>query len=399
MVICVHFPRFALTAAAGGAAALAGRPLALAPERARAGLRVGEVSGAAEAHGVGAGMPLSEALARCPDLELLPSDPLAVEELWEDVLAALEGIGASVEPARPGLAYFEAAGLNALHGSQRGTLVAAWRAARSALEGRPPRIGAGATRFIALAAALGATPRRPKVLEDDYALRYLSGQPVDLLGLRPQTKALVEPLIRLGVRTLGEALALGRDAMADRFGEEGILAHKLAGGHDDPLTPRALEARLVESMEVGDVSSGEVLQRTLAVLVDRLLARPERRGRALRVLGLSARLLGGGSWHERVALRQALADPKRIGLALSLRLTMLPAPAEELRLGVERFGPVAGEQRTLADHEGAARRERLGEAVGHLRAVAGPEAALRAVCVDPDSRVPERRVVLAPLPG
>jgi protein ImuB len=33
-----------------------------------------------------------------------------------------------------------------------------------------------------------------------------------------------------------------------------------------------------------------------------------------------------------------------------------------------------------------------------MRAVAGPDAALRAVCVDPDSRVPERRVVLAPIP-
>ena len=33
-----------------------------------------------------------------------------------------------------------------------------------------------------------------------------------------------------------------------------------------------------------------------------------------------------------------------------------------------------------------------------MRAVAGRDAALRAVCVDPDSRVPERRVVLAPDP-
>ncbi len=46
-----------------------------------------------------------------------------------------------------------------------------------------------------------------------------------------------------------------------------------------------------------------------------------------------------------------------------------------------------------------ARRARLREAVGQVRAAAGPEAALRAVCVDPDSRVPERRVVLTPFPG
>ena len=46
-----------------------------------------------------------------------------------------------------------------------------------------------------------------------------------------------------------------------------------------------------------------------------------------------------------------------------------------------------------------ARRGRLEEAVNQIRAVAGHDAALRAVCIDPDSRVPERRVVLTPLPG
>ena len=33
-----------------------------------------------------------------------------------------------------------------------------------------------------------------------------------------------------------------------------------------------------------------------------------------------------------------------------------------------------------------------------MRALAGQDAALRVVCVDPDSRVPERRVVLTPFP-
>ena len=70
---------------------------------------------------------------------------------------------------------------------------------------------------------------------------------------------------------------------------------------------------------------------------------------------------------------------------------------------MERFGPAGGEQRTLLELESAhptqVRRERLGEAVKQVRTVAGYDAALRAVCVDPDSRVPERRVVLTPLPG
>src|ERR1700722_5205179 len=389
MVICVHIPRFALAVAAGGTQTLAGRALALAP-MAGAELRLGEVSGAAEAFGVSAGMVLGEALVRCPGLELMPADPLAVAEGWEGIVCALEGIGAAVEPAREGLAYFEADGLRGLHGSDTHTISAARRALN-----RPARIGSGPTRFCAMAAALGTSTRRAKIVQTQAAPDYLAARPVDLLGLREGTAALVEPLRRLGVRTLGELRKLGRDALADRFGEPGTLACRLAGGEDSPLVPREVE----ESLEVGDAGSGLMLERVLGVLVDRLLARPERRGRTVRAVVLSARLVGGGTWRERVVFRQALSDAKRVGLALSLRLPLLPAPAESLRLGVERLGPGGGDQRSLLEQDKQARLVRLGEAVNQVRTVAGHDATLRAVCIDPDSRIPERRVVLTPLPG
>ncbi|MGC2374907.1 MAG: hypothetical protein WA484_13625, partial [Solirubrobacteraceae bacterium] len=268
---------------------------------------------------------------------------------------------------------------------------------------RPMRIGAGPTRFCALAAALASSARRARVIDAREARRYLAARPVNLLGFREETAALVEPLERLGVRTLGELCEIDpthpRDALADRFGEAGLVAHRLAGGDDWPLVPRDAKESLEESLDVGDAGSGEMLQRVLGVLVDRLLARSERRGRSLRAVVLSARLEGGGTWRELVVFRQALSDAQRVRLALSLRLPLLPAPAESLRLGVERFGPASGEQHTLLEQSKQARRERLGEAVNQVRTVAGHDAALRAVCIDPCSRVPERRVVLTPLPG
>jgi protein ImuB len=405
MILCVHIPRFELVVAAGESSkiaheTLAGRALAVAP-LVGGEQRVGEVSGAAEARGVARGMVLGEALARCPDLVLVPGDPVLVAEMWERALRALESIGAAVEPARPGLAYFESEGLRGIHGTREGTLAAAARAL-----GWPGRIGAGPTRFCALAAALAVRSRRPLVLDGGEAGRWLAGRPVELLGFREDTAALIEPLSRLGVRTLGELERLGRSELTDRFGAPGALAHRLAGGEDSPLRPRRVEERLEESMEVGDASSGEALKRVLGVLVDRLLARSERRGRTLRAATLSAHLLAGGGWRERVVFRQALCDPERIWLALSVRLLGLPAPAAVLALAVERFGPPASEQGGLFEQEGPggrpvasrARAARLREAVAQVRAVAGEDAALRAVCVDPDSRVPERRVVLAPIP-
>jgi protein ImuB len=415
MVVCIHFPRFELVLAAGGARALVGRALAIAPPSGSE-QRLGEVSGAAEAHGVRRGMALGEALARCPGLALVPADPVAVEESWESLLRSLEAIGVAVESARAGLVYFETGPLRSLHGSDAAVIAAAQRAAgppqdaaataaagRSSIGGgagdRHARMGAGPTRFCSLAAALAVRSRRPLVLDGGDALRWLSGRPIELLGYRVETEQLLEPLTRLGVRTLGELARLGRAALADRFGTAGVLAHQLACGEDTPLRARLAQERMEETMNVGDASSGLAIERVLGVLVDRLLARNDRRGRTLRAVTLSARLLGGGGWRERVVFRQPLADRDRISLALSLRLLLLPAPAASLGLAVERFGPEAGEQRALLDEGHAARAARLREAVVQVRTVAGQDAAMRAVCVDPDSRVPERRVVLTPLPG
>jgi protein ImuB len=401
MVVCVYLPRFELVIAAGGPEALAGNVLAIAPLPGGEA-RVGEVSGAAEAFGVTAGMALGEALARCPDLSLVAADPLGVAQGWEATARALEGIGAALELGRPGLAYFEADGLRGLHGGDQGVIAAARDAVRSPLGGRSARVGAGPTRFCALAAALEVRSRRAVVVDGESARRYLASQPVDLLRFRAETGALVEPLKRLGLRTLGELDELGaapRDALADRFGEAGVLAHRLACGEDTPLRTRRVEDRLEESLELGESSSGPALERVLGLLVDRLLARPERRGRTLRAALLSARLVQGGTWHERVVFRQALSDARRMRLALALRLALLPAPAEALRLAVERFGPPDGEQGALLESARTARLACLREAVSQVRTVAGPEAALRALCVDPDSRVPERRVMLTPFPG
>jgi protein ImuB len=386
MVLCILLPRFQLAVAAGGREELLRAPAALAPEPGKEA-RVGEVSLAAEASGVKAGM----ALARCPRLTLIPPDPVGVADRWERLLVRLEAIGADVEPERPGLACFAADGLRRLHG---GTVAHVIESARRALR-QPARIGAGPSRFCALAAATRARPRRPEVVHGDPAA-YLAPLPVALLRGRRETAHLPEPLARLGVATLGELAALPRAAVADRLGAPGLLARDLASGRDCRLAPRERPERLAEELELAEALSGVQLDRALHLLVDRLLARRERRGRTLRSVVLAAALVEGGTWREQVPFREALADPQRMRLALAPRLALLPAPAERLRLAVERFGPPACDQRSLLDEAARTRRARLREAVRQARAAAGPDAALRVLAIDPDSRVPERRAMLTP---
>jgi protein ImuB len=396
MIVCVLYPRFELLAALGDRRALLSEPAALAPEAGREQL-VGEVSAPAEAFGIVRGMRLGEAMSRCPELRLVPPDPEGVRALWGAVLDRLEGIGAEVESDHPGAAFFAAEGLHGLHG---GDLAGVLGAARRAL-GPGARFGAAPSRFASHAAALQARPRRGRgshIVTGTSVRDFLSPLPISLLRTRPELQALPEVLERLGIRTLGELAVLPSRAVAERFGHPGLLALDLSRGRDTPLEPRRPFEPVVERLDLPEAASGQQLERALELLIARVLARRERRGRALRALAVSARFVAGGTWRTSVTLRHASADPARIRLALAQKLAELPAPSESLALEVGAFGPPAQDQGRLLEEAAAVRRARLDEAVRQARQAAGDDAALRVLDLDPDSRIPERRAVLAPFP-
>ena len=404
MIICVLLPRFQLTIAAGDRTELLRAPVALAPEPGGT-QRIGEVSLAAEAFGVHPGIALGEALARCPRLTLVAPDPAGVADAWERLLVRLESIGAAVEPERPGLVCFDARGLLRLYG---GPVIGDGERVKSVLDSArralrvPARYGVAPSRFAAVAAATRSRVRRPEIIAGGrkQAREYLASLPVALLRARPALAELPEALERLGVQTLGELAALPPAALADRFGNAGLLAYELASGGDGALRPRSAREFLREELELPEAASGLQLERGLGLLIDRLLARRERRGRTLRAVALAAVLVEqGGTWREQVVFREALADPVRIRLALAPKLALIPAPVEVLKLAIESLGPPASDQRALLEDPAAARRARLREAIRQARVAAGPDAALRVLEVDPESRFPERRAVLAPFEG
>ena len=117
---------------------------------------IGAVTAAAEAAGVRPRMRLGEALATAPRLVLVEPDPAAAEQAWEDVVRSLEDAGFAVEPAAPGVAYFETRGVERLYGGLEPALRRALSAVGSAWDAR---LGAAGRRFTALAAASVATAR------------------------------------------------------------------------------------------------------------------------------------------------------------------------------------------------------------------------------------------------
>ncbi len=317
----------------------------------------------------------------------------------------LETIGAAVESKRAGEAFFAVDGLRGIHGGDSAGVL---RAVRTALggpsrrgegtAGAAIRVGTAPNRFAAFAAAW----KRMAVPEDRLHV-FLAPISVSILPLRleapgREVEELVVTLERLGIGTLQALARISPDRVADRFGPLGLRARRLARGVDEPLRPRQPHEELAAQLELPEGTAGSQLERALALLVDRLLAAPQRRGRTLLGLRFGALLSAGGSWSVEQGLGRPTASARTLRSLLAPRLQSLPGPVAALRLRALGLGPAAADQIELAVGGEEPRRRRLGAAVREVRAAQGAEALLKILPVDSASRVPERWAMLTPFP-
>ena len=391
MIAAVVIPGFDLRAALRLRPSLQLKPAALAPLPGTEPL-IGSITAAAEARGVRPGMRLGEALAMCPQLELVEQDPATAEQAWEEILRRLEDAGFAVEPGEPGTVYFETKGVERLYGGLEPAMKRALQAVGSVWDARA---GAAERRFAALAAANVARPGQALIVSDDRTRSFLAPLPLQLL---PLERDRYEELEELGVRTIGQLAGLPGAAVADRLGPDGRRAWSLArGGAAARIRGRRPPAEVSESLEFPEAVGNELtLRRGLGVLLDRLLARPERAGRPPRKVAVWARLVGGASWRRTVTLREPTADPARLRAALAPKLAELPAPALKLRLEVSELAEHTGEQLELVAAEGSVLEGRLREGLRQVKAAVGAGGVSTVVEVAPWSRIPETRALLVP---
>jgi protein ImuB len=330
------------------------------------------------------------------------ADPVEAAEATEEMVRRLEAIGAAVESERLGEAFFAVDGLRGIHGGDSAGVLAAARGALGDRAGRQAgpavRIGTAPNRFAAFAAAWKgvAVPRSRLHV-------FLAPIPVSILPLRleapgREAEELALTLERLGIETLQALSRISPDRVADRFGPLGLQARRLARGEDTPLRPRTPHEELAEQIELPEGTAGRQLDRALELLVDRLLAAPQRRGRTLLGLRLGALLAAGGSWSVEQGLGRPTASARTLRSLLAPRLESLPGPVAALRLRALGLGPPAVDQGELAVGGEEPRRRRLGAAVREVRAAQGAEALLKILPVDSASRVPERWAIPTPFP-
>jgi protein ImuB len=234
------------------------------------------VTGATEevlAAGVTLGMPRREAEALAPFATILISDQGEESRRFDPVVEAIEALIPRVEVVSPGLVFVPVTGAVRFYGGEvvLAELVAkAMARLTGRLRGGQALIGVADGPFAARWAAATTDVGRPKVVDD--TIGFLSR--LDLAALRESLNGeeLIDTFRWLGVSTLGDLARLPREALATRFGNPGLLAHRLASGED-----RMVDFREIPSDLAVDASFEEPLQSLDAVafaaraLAERLL--------------------------------------------------------------------------------------------------------------------------------
>lgn len=255
-------------------------------------------SASARRAGVRAGMRRRSAQQLCPELELLPADPVRDARAFEPLVQAVETVVADVEVARPGMVVFLARG-PVRHVGSEDALAELLVGTVAAETGAECQVGIG-DGLLAATLAARAGVLVPAGRETTAA--FLSGQDVGVLahtaGTRQavaETDELVDLLRRLGLRTLGAFASLGTGDVAARFGTRGLAAHRLARGEDArPPVSRRVEDDVVAATELDPPAArSDVAAFAARSLAEQLAERLLRRGVVCARLEVRARTEDG----------------------------------------------------------------------------------------------------------
>lgn len=348
-----------------------------------------------EARGVGAAMPLAEAMARCKDASLIQADAPYYNGTFDKLVRALELRSPMVERAGLGCAYVGLEGLELMYEGEARVVASLLQAAPQEFN---PRVGVAGGKFPAYVAAVTSKGgRATRVPRDSTGLAaFLSGLSIGLLPLSWANKT---RLHRFGIHTMGQLSALPVGAVQAQLGTEGRRAWELANGVDNsPLMPHRPQQVVEESLTFPSptVTWSPILT-TLGTLLGRAFARPEISGRYVRTATIESHVYRLPPWVKRFGFKEAIGSKDRALFALKSRLddVTLPGPLEDMKLTLTGFTGESGIQTNLFSD--VRKREQLKEMMRQLEALLGGKPPIYQMKeIEPWSRIPERRQALVP---
>jgi protein ImuB len=339
------------------------------------------------------GQRFREAEALATRLHAAVVAPAELERAGTGLLQLLLQFSPVVEPvaAEAGHFFVDASGLHELF-----TGLEAWASALHAALVARGFVAAVVVGFARFPVAAVARARTGWLLLRDAAHERELADAVPFAALAAPL-ALRTRMHALGVRTLGEFLALPAGGLVRRFGKEAHELHRRATAPWTPLTAAAavVPLRWVHEYEIADAD----LERFVAALADGLqpaFAALIVRREALAALRLKLQLEHAAPRHERLATAAPTRD-----LAQVLELVRLRFAAEPLAGPIERFTAeleaVALPREQLALLAAVRRRDlgAAGRALARVAAAFGDDAVTRARLVP--AHLPERSFAWQPI--
>lgn len=213
MFAVIHVPNFCLQSSLRHEPELRGQPVALVDTEFSKPL-IFQVNAGAAAHRVEPGMTATQAMARCSHLTIKSRSPAQESAAAEVLLQTAHAFAANIEATAQGICTMEMTGLR-LHdelAKRNWALSILTALAQLHLEAK---MGMAFTPALALLAAKGEQPVSLIENADEFVARL----PIAALEPSPETS---EILRRWGIRTVGELIAPGKDAITERLGAEAL---------------------------------------------------------------------------------------------------------------------------------------------------------------------------------
>lgn len=321
------------------------------------GLRLIAVNDAAADAGLYPGKALADARALEPGLHAIDADPVGDSRALAGLAdwcgryspwtaaTGLEGDGS-------GGIWIDISGCAHLFGSEAALL--------ADLTGRLTRLGYGARVGVAdtpgaawAVARYGRGSRDVHIVPPGEQEAALHGLPI--AGLRLPS-ALIGDLDRLGLRQIGDLLALPRGGLAARFGS--VLTQRMdqaLGRITEPISPRQPQPSLRVRMNFAEpVGRPEDIAAAAQQLLDALMGKLDELGRGVRRLVLTLNRSDGRVDNIEIRANRASRDAVHLWRLLEEKLARMPENTSAdnlvdlLVLGVLRSEPLAARQTKLA---------------------------------------------------
>jgi DNA polymerase-4 len=321
-------------------------------------------------------MPLRTAAALCPDAIFVPVDGHKYGAASKAVMAILRRFTPLVEPVSIDEAFLDVTGSAALFGDG-GSIGRRIKAAIHEELGLSASVGVGTSKLVAKVASDLRKPDGLVIVSPGSEAAFLAPLPVGRLwGVGPQTAT---ALREHGVVTVGDLAALPIDTLVRRFGRHGAALHDRALGIDPDPVDGGDPAKSIGHEHTFDVDTAdaEVLERTLLAMADGVSGRLRSAG--LRAATISVKIRD--SAFRTVTRQRTLAEPTDLTEPIwstALELARPEMRGKRIRLvGVTASNLAAPEQLGLFG-QGDERRRRAIEAADKVRRRFGERAVTRA---------------------